>query len=258
MQAILEAVIRAVRGARRAVVVTGAGMSQESGVPTFRDAQSGLWSRFDPSELATEAAFRSHPARVFGWYLWRWRLARRAQPHRGYHALVRLEGVFDDLLVVTQNVDGLHRRAGTTSVVELHGSLDAFRCIDRGHPFDGAALDALAIAVGGEVDPPACRSCGSLVRPGIVWFGEALPLAAIEQAWAAMDACDVMLVVGTSALVYPAAGLAWTAIERGRVVIEINPEPTPLSHRVAVSWRVRAGAGLSMLAERLLESHSSI
>lgn len=256
MAAILEAVIHAVRGARRAVVVTGAGMSQESGVPTFRDARAGLWSRFHPSELATEAAYASDPARVFGWYLWRWQLARRAAPHPGYHALVRLEKAFDDLLVVTQNVDGLHRRAGTTSVVELHGSLDAFRCVDRGHPFDGAALDTVVTPDGAEVEPPSCR-CGSLIRPGVVWFGEVLPPAALERAWAALEACDVMLVVGTSALVYPAAGLVWTAIERGRVVIEVNPEPTPLSDRVSFSWRVRAGTGLPVLTDHLLRSHSS-
>jgi NAD-dependent deacetylase len=131
----LDAAVQALEGARAVVVVTGAGMSQESGVPTFRDAQTGLWARFDPTELATEAAFRQHPARVFGWYLWRRHLIKKATPHPGYRALVRLEDLFDELLVVTQNVDGLHRSSGSGDVVELHGSLDAFRCLDRGHPF---------------------------------------------------------------------------------------------------------------------------
>src|SRR5438445_13311710 len=131
----IQAAVRALHTARRVVVATGAGMSRESGIPTFREALTGLWARYDPEELATEAAFRRHPARVFGWYAWRRRLVRAAVPHAGYHALVALERIVPELVVVTQNVDGLHRRAGSTRAVELHGSLERFSCLAARHPF---------------------------------------------------------------------------------------------------------------------------
>ena len=237
-------------GARSLVVLTGAGMSQESGVPTFRDALTGLWSRYDPTELATNDAFRRHPARVFGWYLGRWRRVQQVEPHRGHRALAAMERVFQELPIVTQNVDRLHQRAGSGSVVELHGSLDAFRCVERGHPFDSSRLDDLP-ADGDEVDPPACPKCGSPVRPGVVWFGEPLPEGALERAAGAVRRCDALIVVGTSSLVYPAAGLPDLALDRRVPVIEINPDPTPLTPRASLSWRTTAGAALPDLAERL-------
>jgi NAD-dependent deacetylase len=257
MPAFLDAAVASVAEAQHVVVVTGAGMSQESGVPTFRDAQSGLWARFDPVELASEAAFRHHSARVFGWYLWRWRLTRRANPHPGYHAVVRLRQVFDRLEVITQNVDGLHRRAGSGDVIELHGSLDAFRCLDRGHPFDTDQLEPLEVPEDGEVEPPRCPQCGSPIRPGVVWFGETLPRVALERASRAVERCDALIVVGTSALVYPAAGLPWRALERGCPVIEINPDRTPLSQEVEVAWPATAGEALPALADRLMERRLS-
>ena len=216
-------------GKRRVVVLTGAGMSQESGVPTFRGAQTGLWARYDPMELATAEAFRRHPARVFGWYLWRFKLVRSVQPHAGHVALARMAGRFESFRVVTQNVDGLHRRAGSHDVVELHGSLEAFRCFDNAHPFDSAALEPLAVPEGGELRPPACPTCGSPVRPGVVWFGEMLPPGVFEEAQQACARCAVMLVVGTSSVVHPAASLAEWARANGARVIEINPEATPLT-----------------------------
>jgi NAD-dependent deacetylase len=247
-----DAVAATLAGARTVVAVTGAGMSQESGVPTFRDAQTGLWARFDPAELATPEAFRRDPERVFGWYLRRWTLARRAEPHAGYRALAGLADVFDELLVVTQNVDGLHRRAGSPDVVELHGSLEAFRCADAGHPFAADGLEALAGRVpDGPVAPPRCPVCGSPVRPGVVWFGEGLPGAAVERAWAAAESCDAMLVIGTSSLVFPAASVPEIVLRRGRPVIEINPDRTPLTPRARVWWPARAGDALPALAARL-------
>lgn len=253
MPTTLDAAVEAVAGARHVVVVTGAGMSQESGVPTFRDAQTGLWARFDPIDLASEGAFRDHPNRVFGWYVWRWQMIRMAAPHPGHHALVRLQQAFDRLDVITQNVDGLHRRAGSHDVIELHGSLDAFRCLDRAHPFDAHHLAGLEVPEDGELAPPPCPECGSPVRPGVVWFGELLPRADLERAWSAVNRCDAMIVVGTSALVYPAAGLPWRALERGCSVIEINPHPTPLSDQVDVVWPATAGTALPALADRLVE-----
>ncbi|MBI2071743.1 MAG: NAD-dependent deacylase [Gemmatimonadetes bacterium] len=240
--------------ARHLVVFTGSGMSQESGVPTFRDEETGLWARFDPEELATPEAFRRHPGRVFAWYLWRWRAIRDALPHAGYRALVELEDRFDRLTIVTQNVDGLHARAGSAAVIELHGSLVAFRCLDAGHPYDARRLEELRHAGAEEIEPPRCDRCGSPVRPGVVWFGEPLPWEQLEAARAEVDACDALLVVGTTALVYPAADLAWVGVTRGIPVIEINPQPTPLSSHVALAWRAGAGVALPELASALQAS----
>jgi NAD-dependent deacetylase len=247
----LERAVAVLVAAKRLIAVTGAGMSHDSGVPTFRDAQTGLWARYDPQELATETAFRRHPARVFGWYLSRWEKIRDVDPHPGYDALVRLEMAFEELLVATQNVDGLHRRSGSKNVVELHGSLAAFRCLDCGHPYDSAKLEGLQ-ATDGEVEPPRCTVCGSLVRPGVVWYGEVLPAEAVQRAWAAASRCDAMLVVGTSALVYPAAELPEIALQRGYPVVEVNPDATPLTPRVDVWLEERAAKALPALADRLI------
>src|SRR2546430_1108443 len=165
--AAIQAAARALRAAPRVVVTTGAGMSHDSGIPTFRDAGLGLWARYDPEELATEAAFRRHPARVFGWYAWRRRLVRAALPHAGYHALVALEGLVPELAIVTQNVDGLHTRAGSRRVLELHGSLERFSCLDARHPVP--ADQAPEPAADTECEPPRCERCGSPVRPDVVW-----------------------------------------------------------------------------------------
>ncbi len=229
-------------------------MSQESGVPTFRDEQTGLWARFDPDELATPEAFRRHPRRVFAWYLWRWRAIREAVPHAGYRTLVELEERFDRLTIVTQNVDGLHTRAGSAAVMELHGSLVEFRCFDGGHPYDARRLEPLTATVAEEVEPPRCDHCGSLIRPGVVWFGEPLPWEPLEAARAEVEECDALLVVGTAGLVYPAADLAWVGVNRGIPVIEINPQPTPLSSHVALAWRAGAGVALPQLASALQTS----
>lgn len=247
----LECAASLLAGASRVVALTGAGMSQESGVPTFRDALTGLWARYDPQQLATVAAFQDDPGRVFGWYLERWRRTREVQPHAGHGALAELSALFEDLTVVTQNVDGLHRRAGSTEVIELHGALDAFRCLDRGHRFDAGRLEGLEPGEDGRVEPPECVECGSPVRPGVVWFGEFLPPAALESAWHAVERCDVLLVIGTSVLVYPAAELPHIALAQGAAVIEINPDRTPLTTSVDLFWSARAGVALPALAERL-------
>lgn len=239
------------RDARRLVVFTGSGMSQESGVPTFRDEETGLWARFDPQDLATPEAFCRYPARVFAWYLWRWQAIRGALPHAGYRALVDLEARFERLTVVTQNVDGLHARAGSASVIELHGSLVAFRCFDAGHPYDARRLEDLGVPLAEEIEPPRCERCGSRIRPGVVWFGEPLPWEALEAARAEMAECDALLVVGTSALVYPAADLAWAGVNRGVPVIEVNPQPTPLSAHSSLVWRAGAAVALPQLAAAL-------
>jgi len=251
----MRAAARALRDARQVVVVTGAGMSRESGIPTFRDALTGLWARYDPQELATEAAFRRDPARVFGWYVGRWRLVRAAAPHPGYHALVALERLVPELAIVTQNVDGLHRRVGSRRVLELHGSLERFSCVDARHPFPADAVPEPAADAACE--PPRCLRCGSAVRPDVVWFGEMLPERVTAEAWDLAAACQVMLVVGTSGLVQPAAQLPYIARDAGATVIEVNPAPTEVSAAAHIVCRGPAGAMLPALVAALTEGEST-
>ena len=216
----LAALAERVAQARTLLVLTGAGMSAESGVPTFREAQTGLWARFSPEDLATPEAFAANPERVMDWYRWRRGLVAAAEPNAGHRALARLQRAREGVAVVTQNVDGLHQRAGSTGVVELHGRLSHVRCERCGIAQPWPEDDA-----GGVL---AHAGCGGRLRPDIVWFGEALP----EAAWAAAEglarAADVVLVVGTSGLVHPAAALPGIARRAGAYVIEVNPRPTPL------------------------------
>lgn len=229
-----------VREARRIAVLTGAGMSAESGVPTFRDAQTGLWAQFDPQQLATEDAFRADPKTVWDWYAFRREMIAKVAPNAGHRALAdfarRQPG---RLTLITQNVDGLHQRAGSPGVLALHGNIFEDQWLDT--PQSCCNPDA---AVAGT--PPYCARCGNLRRPAVVWFGEALPLQALAAAEAAARQCDLMLVVGTSGVVYPAAGLARTAA--GKVVI-INPEPTGLDDAADAVLRGKAAQLLPLLLE---------
>ncbi|MBC2590668.1 MULTISPECIES: SIR2 family NAD-dependent protein deacylase [Rhodococcus] len=231
------------RPARRVAVLTGAGMSAESGVPTFRDAQTGLWEHFDPADLATPEAWDRDPASVWAWYQWRVALVRRVQPNAGHRALARW-GRTVDLSIVTQNVDDLHERAGSPVLSHLHGSLFSPRCAECGTPADLPAAPTEPVA---RLDPPACGACGGDVRPGVVWFGEPLPAGPWEAATASVLTADVVFVVGTSGIVYPAAGLPSLARRHGIPVVEVNPEQTDLSDRVDEVWRTTAAVGLPQL-----------
>jgi NAD-dependent protein deacetylase/lipoamidase len=195
--AALAAAVDVLREARRVVVTTGAGMSKESGIPTFRDAPNALWANYDPEVLATRAGFCRDPATVWRWYAERRAMMARSHPHEGHAALAAMEDRFAEFLLLTQNIDNLHRAAGSTRVIELHGNIFRYKCFDRGHPATGPVDE--------RGDPPRC-ACGSLLRPDVVWFGEALDPDALGHACEAIAACDAMLVVGTSGLVYPAAG----------------------------------------------------
>ena len=231
----LEARVReALAEARSIVVLTGAGISAESGIPTFRDAMVGLWARFRPEDLATPEAFRRDPRTVWDWYAWRRERVASVAPNPGHDALARLErraaARGAAFLLVTQNVDGLHAASGSRSVVELHGNIGRVKCFDRGHP----ALDWPRDVPG----PPPCPQCGSPLRPDVVWFGEELPREGLAAALQATRGCDLFLSVGTSGLVEPAASLAFSALERGATVIEVNPQPTPLTPR---AWAALAG-----------------
>ncbi|MGO4306389.1 SIR2 family NAD-dependent protein deacylase [Cupriavidus sp. RAF12] len=227
-----------IAAARKLFVLTGAGISAESGVPTFRDALTGLWSQFDPEDLATEAAFRRQPALVWQWYQHRRELVSAARPNPAHHALVTLAAQ-KPVTLVTQNIDGLHQLAGSQHVIELHGNLFANKWLD------GCGRCHTVPPVPGE--PPLCALCGAMMRPGVVWFGEDLPRVARYRADHAAENCDLCLVVGTSGLVYPAAALPGLAKEHGAKVIVVNTEPSALDATADLVIAAPAGACLPLL-----------
>jgi NAD-dependent deacetylase len=227
----------AVAGANRIAVLTGAGISAESGIPTFRDALTGLWSRFRPEQLATPEAFLADPKLVWDWYAWRRAKVAEVVPNAGHFALAELQRA-KPLTLITQNVDGLHQQAGSRDVIELHGNIRRVKCFDHGHA-------ARQWSEGGDV--PRCVECGSLLRPDVVWFGEMLPPEALTRALAAARGCDVFLSVGTSSVVEPAASLAVRAKEAGATLIEVNPDATPLSSLADIALRGAAGVVLPRL-----------
>jgi NAD-dependent deacetylase len=210
-------------------------------VPTFREAQSGLWEKYDPMQLATPEAFLADPALVWRWYRWRRELVAQAKPNAGHAALVRLAGLVPRLTLVTQNVDGLHQRAGSRDVIEFHGNLFVNRCF----------VEACEVDCADDDEAPTCPGCGAPVRPGVVWFGEAIPEAALDASFAAAADCDVFLSIGTSSLVYPAAGLASVAAESGATIIEINPIPTEVSSQFDYTIVDNAGSALPELVDSL-------
>src|SRR5256886_3426820 len=228
------------REARKIVALTGAGISAESGLATFRDAQTGLWSKFRPEELATAEAFRRNPKLVWDWYRWRREQALKAKPNPGHLALIEIEKRAPEFLLVTQNVDGLHARAGSKRIVELHGNLHRFRCFENNCASDNF-----------DVENGRCRSCGGNLRPDIVWFGEMLPADGLESAVAAAAKCDVFFSIGTSSVVYPAADLWRRAKEGDAIVIEINKDPTPLTPLADHSFLGKASEILPALVEQI-------
>jgi NAD-dependent deacetylase len=240
--------IEALRRARSIAVLTGAGISAESGIPTFRDAQTGLWARFRPEELATAEAFRRNPTLVWDWYAWRRSLVSAARPNAGHRALAEMERRSAAFTLITQNVDGLHALAGSVRLIELHGSIVRDKCF-AGCGYSRQA-DPEPAPAGGDGDrPPRCPNCSAPLRPDVVWFGEALPQAALEAADEAARGCDAFLSIGTSAVVFPAAQLPLSALEAGATVIEMNRDPTPLSAAAHFSLRGAAGEVLPRLLD---------
>ncbi len=235
------------RSAARVVVLTGAGASEESGIPTFRDPQTGLWAKFDPMVIATREAFSRNPKLVWDWYEWRREVRRETQPNAGHYALAQLQDLFPSFIVVTQNIDGLHRLAGSRDVVELHGNLQRNKCSRENVVIDRAAAHPRSDGL------LACPNCGALIRPDVVWFGEQLPRDAIERAFQESRACNVFFSIGTSAVVEPAASLPRIARMSGALLIEINPDATPISEIADVVVRGKAGAMLPLLLKQLLE-----
>lgn len=231
--------LASLQAAHQICVLTGAGISAESGIPTFRDAQTGLWAKYNPEELASPEGFSRNPELVWDWYAWRRDLIVETSPNPAHFALARLEKIHPQMVIITQNVDGLHQRAGSQNVIELHGNIHRFRCSEE---------NVLVTEIQDKgMKPPRCPHCQAYIRPDVVWFGESLPAAMIARAVEVTSQCDVFLSIGTSGLVYPAALLPYMALEHGAVVIEINPTHTTLSSQATYILQGKAGEILPAL-----------
>jgi NAD-dependent deacetylase len=237
-----------VKVSKSVTILTGAGISVESGIPTFREALTGLWSQYNPEELATPSAFRNNPELVWDWYLWRRELIDQSEPNPGHKTLADLERLFSQqsrgFTLITQNVDGFHRRAGSQNIIELHGNLMRNKCSECNALVPNNRYSF-------EKEIPHCHFCDGLIRPDVVWFGENLPPDAIDSAWNAATNCDLFLSIGTSALVQPAASLPLLAIENGAVLVEINPNTTHQTQLATYSIKGPAGIVLPGLMERI-------
>lgn len=231
--------IQRLRSANRVVILSGAGMSAKSGIPTFREAQTGLWSKFDPKELATPEAFLQNPQVVWDWYEWRKELMSNVAPNAGHRALAEMERFISQITIITQNIDGLHQQAGSRNVIELHGNIARTKCFNEEIIVENWEDT--------EEKPPRCPHCGGYLRPDVVWFGENLPPLALQKAREASRSADVFLTIGTSGIVYPAAWLPMEAIEAGGLAVEINPEPTPLTTWMNHTLRGPSGVVLPAL-----------
>lgn len=230
------------RRAKRLVVITGAGISAESGVPTFRGSD-GLWRRYRAEDLATPQAFRRDPRLVWEWYDWRRRLISGKEPNAGHLAIVAMEGLFEEFLLITQNVDGLHRKAGSRKLIEIHGNLWRVRCTGEGKVSFNNEVPLKEI-------PPRC-TCGAPLRPDVVWFEESLSEKDLADSHMALQECDSLLVVGTSAVVQPVASFPTIARNGGAFIVEINVGPTPISRWVDESILGKSGRILPQLLENM-------
>ena len=225
----------------RVVALTGAGVSQESGLRTFRDMQTGLWKQYRPEELASPEAFRRDPKLVWDWYAWRREAIKGVRPNPGHYALAEMAQRIPGFVLITQNVDGLHAMAGSSNVLELHGNIQRVRCSECGaFPESWEEYDE---------DIPCCEVCGGLLRPHVVWFGEPLPRAELEAAIRAARSCEVFFSIGTSGVVQPAAQLAYAARNHGALIFEINPDPTPLTPKVDFALYGKSGEILPALVQ---------
>lgn len=242
----IEAAARALARAHKVVVFTGAGVSRESGIATFRDPEEGIWRRYDAMEMATLEGYLRDPAFVWAWYEHRFGKVAAAEPNLGHRAIAELEQLLPDVTVVTQNIDGLHQRAGSSDVIELHGSMHRFACLNRKH--GGFSLEDLSDQ---EERPPRCPECREVIRPDVVWFGEALPEDELRRAQQLSGACEAMLVVGTSGVVFPAAALPLQALHAGAVVIDVNPQPGAITSQATIYLKGRGGDLLPRLVEEL-------
>lgn len=241
-----EGLLDALRSANSVIALTGAGVSKESGIPTFREALTGLWAQYDPEELATPQAFKRDPQLVWSWYQWRRGLVNEACPNPGHTALVEMERRVPKFTLVTQNVDGLHQQAGSTNVLELHGNIMRNICAEEGRVVEPEPDDPR--------EPPHCPHCGGLLRPDVIWFGEGVPLEALNLAAQEAETCDVFLCIGTSGLVQPAASLPVFAQQSGGLLVEINPLKTPITQLADYHIPFPSGFALPELVRQVWDS----
>jgi NAD-dependent deacetylase len=235
--------IEVLQEASRVAILTGAGISAESGIPTFR-GEDGLWKKYRPEELATPAAFSQDPKLVWEWYDWRRGIIGQKEPNPGHEVIARWEETFPTVSLITQNIDGLHQKAGSKNIWELHGNIWKLRCTEEGTITENYETPLKEI-------PPLCPNCGALLRPHIVWFGESLSSTILQKSIQLSSECDVMFVIGTSAVVQPAASLPFEASEAGAMIVEINLDPTPLSLYADFSIRGKSGEILPLIDEEL-------
>ena len=255
MQAITFAdrLIEALGRARHVAVLTGAGVSAESGVPTFRGAD-GIWKKFKPEELATFDAFMANPQLVWEWYDHRRKIVREVKPNPGHYAIAEMAQLYDEFALITQNVDGLHRRAGSPEVFELHGNINRNRCLDCGKT---DFTEDLADSPAGRAGIPPLCACGGRLRPDVVWFGEMLPEKTLQQAMTAARKAQVFFSVGTSGAVQPAASLPFLAKQHGALVVEINLEPSEISYMCDLTYHGKSGEILPQIVNKIKEIKSS-
>lgn len=242
----LSSLVKQIRSCRRIVALTGAGFSAESGVPTFR-GKEGLWGKFRPEELATMEAFMANPKIVWEWYSWRRELMNKVKPNPGHDALVELENQVENFILITQNVDGLHRAAGSRNVLELHGNIHRNKCMNCNSQYIADI----------EIDPdniPACKECGGKIRPDVVWFGEMLDPATIDKAFEEVEKADICFTMGTSSVVQPAASLPLAAKKSGATLVEVNPEETPITKLADYYFAAKSGEFLPQLLASLGET----
>lgn len=247
---ISEELIEKLQSSQHVTVLTGAGVSAESGIPTFRDALTGLWANYDPERLASASGFLKDPALVWGWYEWRRKKVLNSLPNAAHTTLALLEKHVPKLTIITQNVDDLHERAGSTDIIHLHGSLHKPRCFNCNELYliqDFGFEGALSQLVETRIEPPLCHSCGGSVRPGVVWFGEQLPEIAWENAVVASQACDLFLLIGTSGLVWPASNLPYKVKQKNIPVVQINSDRTDFDSSATYNLLGRAGEILPQL-----------
>lgn len=234
-----EKLLFALANAQKVAALSGAGISAESGIKTFRDPD-GLWAKFNPAELASINGFMANPELVWSWYQHRREIVNSAKPNPGHYAIAEMEKLFPQFTLITQNVDRLHQRAGSTKIWELHGNIIENRCFKCSKPFTGDAELPEGVL-------PKCSHCGGLIRPCVVWFGESLPFSALTAAEDAAEESDVFFSVGTSAEVYPAANLPIQAKRAGALTVEVNPNETAISRYMDVCLRAPSGVALPEL-----------
>lgn len=234
--------VEALKNSTKVAVLTGAGVSAESGVPTFRGAE-GLWKKYNPMELATFEAFNANPQLVWEWYSYRRDIIRKIKPNPGHYALAEMAKLYDDFTLITQNVDRLHRAAGSEDVLELHGNIHRNRCLDCGNIDYTEEFEEI---------PPRC-SCGGRLRPDVVWFGEMLPAGVIEDSMAAAHRAELFFTIGTSGAVQPAASLPMVARKNGALVVEVNLEPSEVSFICDIKYHGKSGEILPQIVAKIME-----